>query len=101
MPITNSPIRTQKSLGEGAAMFGTFTKEMMPGLILALLVHVVGLGMFQGQHQKALPASLATLGAFWLYVGNDKQKAWRNLSRHIPQPSVYIGSAENKAILKK
>ena len=100
MPITNSPIKTQKTLGEGAAMFGTFTQEMMPGLVLALLVHVAGLGMFQGQHLKALPGSLITLGAFWFYVGNDKEKAWRNLSRHIPQPSLYVGSTENKAILK-
>ena len=100
MPITNAPIKTQKTLGEGAAMFGAFTQEMMPGLVIALLVHAVGLGLFQGQHQKAAPASLASLGAFWIYVGNDKQKAWRNLSRHIKQPSVYIGSTENKVILK-
>ena len=100
MPITNAPIKTQKTLGEGAAMFGAFTQEMMPGLVIALFVHVAGLGLCQGQHQKALPTSLASLGAFWLYVGNDKQKAWRNLSRHVQQPSVYVGSTQNKTILK-
>ena len=101
MPITNAPIKTQKSLGEGAAMFGLFTSEMLPGIVLAVAVHIVGLGLCQGQHQKAAPASIATLGAFWIYVGNDKQKAWRNLSRHISQPSAYIGSTPNKPILKK
>ena len=100
MALTNAPIRTQKTLGEGAAMFGLFTQEMLPGIVLALTVHVVGLGRFQGQHEKAAPASLATLGAFWIYVGNDKEKAWRNLSRHIKQPLVYIGSTPNKPILK-
>jgi hypothetical protein len=101
MPITNAPIKTQRTLGEGAAMFGAFTQEMMPGIVLAVAVHIVGLGLCQGQHQKAAPASVATLGAFWIYVGNDKQKAWRNLSRHLKQPSVYIGSTENKALLKQ
>jgi ABC-type lipoprotein release transport system permease subunit len=101
MAITNAPIKTQKTLGEGAAMFGLFTSEMLPGIVLAVIVHIVGLGLSQGQHQKAAPATVATLGAFWIYVGNDKQKAWRNLSRHISQPSVYIGSTPNKTILKK
>lgn len=99
MPLTNQPISTQRTLGESAAMFGLFTQTMVPGLALGLLAWLSGLFLFDGQHQKAAPTGFAVVIGYWLYVGNDRQKAWRNLTRHVAPPSAYVGSSCNRSIL--
>jgi hypothetical protein len=101
MPITNQPISTQRTLGEGATMFGLFTQTMVPGLALGMMAWISGLAVFDGQHQKAAPIGFAVVGGYWLYVGNDREKAWRNLSRHVPAPVPYIGSSTNVSILNR
>jgi hypothetical protein len=101
MPITNQPISTQRTLGEGATMFGIFTQTMLPGLTLGMMAWAIGLGLFDGQHQKAAPIGFAVVGGYWIYVGNDREKAWRNLSRHVPLPMPYIGSSTNVSILNR
>jgi hypothetical protein len=101
MPLTNQPISTQRTLGEGATMFGLFTQTMVPGLALGMLAWISGLAVFDGQHQKAAPIGFAVVGGYWIYVGNDREKAWRNLSRHVPAPVPYIGSSTNVSILNR
>jgi hypothetical protein len=101
MPITNQPISTQRTLGEGATMFGLFTQTMVPGLALGMMAWISGLALFDGQHRKAAPSGFAVVGGYWLYVGNDRKKAWRNLSGHVPAPVPYIGSSTNQSILER
>jgi hypothetical protein len=101
MGLTNQPISTQRTLGEGATLFGLFTQTMVPGLALGMMAWISGLALFEGQHQKAAPIGFAVVGGYWIYVGNDREKAWRNLSRHVPSPVPYIGSATNVSILKR
>lgn len=82
-------------------MFGLFTQTMVPGLALGMLAWISGLAVFDGQHQKAAPIGFAVVGGYWIYVGNDREKAWRNLSRHVPAPVPYIGSSTNVSILER
>jgi hypothetical protein len=98
MPITNAPIKTQKALGETVAQLGLVTQTMMPGLMLAVIIHALALLGVEGQHQRAFPFSVTVLAAYWLYVGNDKKTAWENLTRHIENPEPFIGSTPNKRI---
>jgi hypothetical protein len=101
MPITNQPISTQRTLGEGSAMFGIFTQTMIPGLVLGLIAWASGLWLFEGKHEKAAPAGFAIVIGYWIYVGNDREKAWRNLTRHVNIPSGYIGSSTNRSIIEQ
>ena len=92
MPITNQPIATSRSMGEGAALFGLFTQTMMPGLALGFLVWM-GLQFVFDDHRKSAPVGAAVVFGYWMYVGNTKDKAWRNMSRFVPNPQTYVGSS--------
>lgn len=97
--ITNRPIRTQASLGVGAAMFGLVTQSMVPGLMMAVGVHAISLGFVEGNHMKALPFSFTIASVYWLYVGNNKKRAWENITRHVRVPDPYIGSTESRSLM--
>ncbi|MGB8702821.1 MAG: hypothetical protein WCD18_25680, partial [Thermosynechococcaceae cyanobacterium] len=79
MPITNQPIPTNRSMGEGASLFGVFNYTMMPGLALGFLIWT-GLQFVFEDHRKSAPVGAAVVFGYWLYVGNSKEKAWRNMS---------------------
>ena len=84
MPITNQPIATSRSMGEGAALFGLFTQTMMPGLALGFLVWM-GLQFVFDNHRISAPFGASVVLGYWMYVGNTKDKAWRNMSRFVAQ----------------
>jgi hypothetical protein len=100
MPITNQSIQCQKTLGDPALILGAFSKTMLPGFVLAFIpffcIHTV-----TGDHTKALPVGGSVLFAYWFYVGNDREKAWKSLSRHVEKKIPYVGSSENKSVLKR
>jgi hypothetical protein len=96
--ITNQPITTEKSFGEQSLLFGIFSKTMLPGFVLALVPYTIVNDMTHDKF-KAAPAGGFVLISYWIYVGNDRKKAWRSLGRHVPKHTPYIGSAENKSVL--
>lgn len=101
MPVPNGPISTHKTLGEGGMIFGVVTESMLPGFALALFLFFPLHVMTKGEYKLSVPPALAVLLGYWIYVGNDREKAWRNLCKHAQNDysQVYIGSTENKALL--
>jgi hypothetical protein len=103
MAVPNTPITTEQSLGDGAMLAGIFTKAMFPGLQLALYFFIFFHAAVGNKYEYSLPPTAAVVIGYWLYVGNDDQKAWANLSKH-PQNDynqVYIGSRKNISVIKR
>ena len=101
MSVPNHPIRTQKSMGEGAMVLGVFTQSMMPGLTLALYLFLPLHFIVSGRYYLSGPPALALVIGYWLYVGNDRNRAWRNLCSHAQNDysQVYRGSSVNQSVL--
>lgn len=98
MAITNQPIRTHRSMGNGAALFGVVSHTLMPGLALGFALWMVVQWIVM-DHRKSAPFGAGVVFTYWLFVGNRQEKAWRNLSRFVPSPVTYVGTNENASII--
>jgi hypothetical protein len=100
MPITNQPIKTHRSMGSGAQMFGIISPTLMPGITSGFLAWMA-IQFIVDDHRISGPIGAGIVFTYWLFVGNSEQKAWKNLSRFIRSPRAYIGGKINDSIIEK
>jgi hypothetical protein len=100
MAITNQPIKTHRSMGSGAALFGFINPTLFPGLALGFFLWM-GIQFIFDDHRKSAPIGAGVVATYFLFVGNSEQKAWKNLSRFVKSPVAFIGSTTNDSIIEK
>jgi hypothetical protein len=105
MPVYNQPIESNRSLGQMKLVAGIFSPTMVPGVILAVIVGSVSMQITHTVwHRKEIGIlpGISILAAYYFGVGSDAEKAWKNITRWIPQQKIYLNStSRNVDIFRK
>jgi hypothetical protein len=104
MPVYNQPIESNRSLGKMKLVAGIFSPTMVPGLILAVIIGSVSMQvthtLWKRKELGILPG-VSILAAYYFGIGANEEKAWKNITRWIPQKKLYLSSGKNVDIFRK
>jgi hypothetical protein len=112
MPITNQKIKCSATLGESSSWMGLFSTTLRPGIFLGLVATVILSVMVSiardDLEMKWLPnrkysyiALPIVLSAYWVFVGNTKEKAWKNLSGLNPEITPIPSNVAPRSVIRK